>query len=157
MCVRLRDTGLNGSWELSKPKTSKARRVVTLPASLVKSLSAHRGRQLIERLACGPEWSDLDLVFPNSLGGPLDWRLIVRRYFRPLTKAAELSAFRPYDLRHSCATLLLGAGENVKVVSERLGHASASMTLAVYAHVLPDMQQSAALKLEAMLFREVRA
>ena len=59
---------------------------------------------------------------------------------------------RPYDLRHTCATLLLGAGENVKVVSERLGHASAALTLDVYSHVLPDMQQKAAHRLESLLF-----
>ena len=59
---------------------------------------------------------------------------------------------RPYDLRHTCATLLLAGGENVKVVSERLGHASAALTLDVYSHVLPDMQQGAADLLESMLF-----
>ena len=59
--------------------------------------------------------------------------------------------FRLYDLRHSCATLLLLAGENPKVVSERLGHASITLTLDTYSHVLPSMQQRAAEKLEAIL------
>ncbi len=57
-----------------------------------------------------------------------------------------------YDLRHSCATLLLTAGENPKVVSERLGHASVALTLDIYSHVLPSMQQQAAERLEAILF-----
>jgi integrase len=48
-------------------------------------------------------------------------------------------AFRLYDLRHSCATLLLAANEHPKVVSERLGHASVSLTLDTYSHVLPSM------------------
>ena len=52
----------------------------------------------------------------------------------------------------SCATLLLAAGENVKVVSERLGHASAALTLDVYSHVLPDMQQQAPERLDRILF-----
>jgi integrase len=55
-----------------------------------------------------------------------------------------------YNLRHTCATLLLLAGENPKVVSERLGHASITLTLDTYSHVLPDMQEAAAEKLEAM-------
>jgi integrase len=59
-------------------------------------------------------------------------------------------AFRVYDLRHTCATLLLLAGESVKVVSERLGHASVSLTLDTYPHVLPTMQEAAADKLEVM-------
>ena len=54
--------------------------------------------------------------------------------------------------RHSCATLLLSQGEHPKVVSERLGHASVTLTLDTYSHVLPTMQQQAAEKLEAVLF-----
>lgn len=53
--------------------------------------------------------------------------------------------------RHTCATLLLQAGEPVHVVSERLGHSKVSMTMEVYAHVLPDMQQDAAAKIGALL------
>ena len=57
-----------------------------------------------------------------------------------------------YDLRHTCATLLLSAGEHPKVVSERLGHASITLTLDVYSHVLPTMQESASQKMESILF-----
>ncbi len=60
---------------------------------------------------------------------------------------------RLYDLRHSCATLLLAQGEHPKVVSERLGHASVTLTLDTYSHVLPTMQQQAAERLESVLFR----
>ena len=59
-----------------------------------------------------------------------------------------------YDLRHSCATLLLSEGENPKVVSERLGHASITLTLDTYSHVLPSMQKAASDKLENLLFRK---
>ena len=58
----------------------------------------------------------------------------------------------PYDLRHTCATLLLAGGEHPKVVAERLGHSSTVMTMDVYSHVLPDMQEAAADKLERLLF-----
>ncbi|HEX8177256.1 MAG TPA: tyrosine-type recombinase/integrase [Pyrinomonadaceae bacterium] len=69
------------------------------------------------------------------------------------SQAAKLSVkFRVYDLRHSCATLLLVAGENPKVVSERLGHASIVLTLDTYSYVLPSMQQSATEKLENILY-----
>jgi integrase len=54
-----------------------------------------------------------------------------------------------YDLRHTCATLLLLDGESVKVVSERLGHSTVALTMDVYSHVLPTMQEGAAEKLEA--------
>jgi integrase len=76
-----------------------------------------------------------------------------RRHFRPILERAKLPKdFRLYDLRHTCATLLILAGENPKVVSERLGHATVMLTLDVYSHVLPSMQQAATEKLERMLF-----
>jgi integrase len=58
---------------------------------------------------------------------------------------------RFHDLRHTCATLLLSEGVNAKVVSELLGHASITITLNIYSHVLPDMQDSAADAMEAAL------
>ncbi len=64
----------------------------------------------------------------------------------------EEAPLRPYDLRHTCATLLLAGGEHPKVVAERLGHSSTVMTMDVYSHVLPDMQEAAADKLERLLF-----
>lgn len=140
------------NYSLVEPKTPRARRVVTLPKSAAESLNTHRLRQIEERLKAGPLWVDNDLIFTTRKGNPLDYRLLVQRHFKPLLRGNNLRQIRPYDLRHSCATLLLGAGENVKVVSERLGHASAALTLDVYSHVLPDMQQAAAERLEKMLF-----
>ena len=62
-----------------------------------------------------------------------------------------LPAIRLHDLRHTHATLLLAAGEPVKVVSERLGHASPMITLTVYAHVRPGDQRDAAELLASLL------
>ena len=108
--------------------------------------------QNVPRLSSGQAWKDLDLVFCNSTGGPLEWRVLATRYFRPLVKSAGLGKLRPYDLRHTCATLLLESGENPKVVSERLGHHDIAITLEVYSHVLPGMQERATDKLEQILF-----
>jgi integrase len=71
-----------------------------------------------------------------------------------LVEAAGLPRIRLHDLRHTHATLSLQAGVPVKVVSERLGHASTSFTLDVYAHVIPGMQEDAAAKFGALLFGE---
>lgn len=82
-------------------------------------------------------------------------RTLDHRHFKPTLKRAKLPEnFRLYDLRHSCATLLLAANEHPKVVSERLGHASITLTLDTYSHVLPSMQQAASEKLEAILFKK---
>lgn len=143
----------DGGWEFDEPKTPQSRRTIPLPPSVVASLAAHKREQAEERLAQGPEYKNQDLVFATSTGTPLDQINLSRRHFKPILKAAGLSSeFRMYDLRHSCATLLLAAGENPKVVSERLGHASITLTLDTYSHVLPSMQQQAAERLESMLF-----
>jgi integrase len=76
---------------------------------------------------------------------------VTKRSFKPLLEKAELPAIRLYDLRHTCATLLLLAGVAAKVVSERLGHASVTLTLDMYTHILPDMQQRAAEALHSVL------
>jgi integrase len=146
----------DGRWALKDPKTARARRTVTIPKTVEQTLQRHRKEQVEQRLQAGPEYQDHGLVFAVSNGSPLDWNVVVRRHFKAIAKRAGLPGIRPYDLRHTCATLLLGSGENVKVVSERLGHASAALTLDVYSHVLPDMQQRAAERLEQILFSHGR-
>ena len=77
---------------------------------------------------------------------------ITRQYFYPLLERAGLERIRVYDLRHTCATLLLAANAHPKVVSERLGHSSVLLTMDTYSHVLPTMQDEPAEQLESMLF-----
>jgi integrase len=142
----------DGKWTLKDPKTARARRTVTIPKTVEQTLQRHRKEQVEDRLKAGADYQDHGFVFAVSNGSPLDWKVVVQRHFKPVVKRASLPRTRPYDLRHTCATLLLAAGENVKVVSERLGHASAALTLDVYSHVLPDMQQGAAERMEGLLF-----
>jgi integrase len=143
-----------GGWYFTEPKTSRSRRTIPLPCSMSRALAEHKRRQSEERLKLGSEWQDHDLVFTTSIGTPLNISNLTRKHFKPALERAGLPrTIRLYDLRHTCATLLLSAGENPKVVSERLGHASITLTLDVYSHVLPDMQRAATEKLESLLFR----
>lgn len=73
------------------------------------------------------------------------------RSLKALLKRAGLPPIRFHDLRHTCATLLLSRNVNPKIVSEMLGHSSIAITLDTYAHVLPNMQQSAVKALEESL------
>lgn len=142
-----------GGWYFGEPKTSRSRRTIPIPKSLVSELADHRRKQVESRLKKGADYQNNDLVFAASEGTPILLRNLVRRHFQPVLTRAKLSpTFRLYDLRHSCATLLLSAGENPKVVSERLGHASIVLTLDTYSHVLPSMQQAATEKLERILY-----
>ncbi len=141
-----------GGWYFGEPKTSKSRRSIPIPNSLVQSLKEHKRHQAEEVLKAGPDYQRLDLVFATAEGGPLMVQNLFRRHFKPILKRAGLpQSIRLYDLRHSCATLLLAADENPKVVSERLGHATVTLTLDTYTHVLPSMQKAASDKLESIL------
>jgi integrase len=82
-------------------------------------------------------------VFPDELGQPLSGFRMYREYLK-FVKSAGVPRIRFHDLRHTAATLLLLQGVHVKVVSEMLGHSSVAVTLDLYGHVLPDMQQQAA-------------
>jgi integrase len=133
-----------GGYIFDEPKTKYSRRRIALSRVAIEALREHRTRQLPERLALGPAWEDLDLVFPNTVGKPIDGVNLLPRDFRPLLERAGLPRMRFHDLRHTAATLLLGRGINPKVVSEMLGHSHVSVTLGIYSHVLPHMQQQAA-------------
>lgn len=172
--VKDTDGRLQAAYIFGDTKTGKVRTIPLTPA-LLADLKRHKAKQAAERLQAGPAWVDEDLVFPTDLGTPhRDENLRGRHFLQVLLKAGLAkpiererpagsrgpkpsprieTVFRVYDLRHTCATLLLAAGENVKVVSERLGHASVQLTLDHYAHVLPGMQARATETLGALLYR----
>jgi integrase len=108
-------------------------------------------------------YHDLGLVFAKEyghltnrtdmIGLPIQANNLGERQFSRLIKAAKVKRITFHGMRHTCATLLLQAGEPVHVVSKRLGHARVEITLNTYAHVLPDMQQQAAATMGAILHR----
>lgn len=140
-----------GKWSLADVKTKHGRRRIMLSPPVVDALRAHRRRQLEERLELGEAWEDNDLIFCYPTRQPMPPSHVLRYEFYPLLKRAGLPQIRLHDLRHTCATILLGRGVNPKIVSELLGHATISITLNVYSHVLPDMQQQAAAAMDAAL------
>lgn len=142
--------GESSRLESGEPKTASGRRRIALPASVVESLRRHRLRQVEYRLAVGPAYEDRELVFTNDTGGPLHPNTLAHR-FRTLIAASNVPVIRFHDLRHTCATLLLGQGVHPKVVQERLGHADIAMTMNLYSHVTADMQRNAADMLDAAI------
>lgn len=138
-------THIAGKLVVDSPKTKRSRRTIDLSAGLVAALNDHRKLLVREGLA-GCPW-----VFPSTAGTPLQRNNLHAKSFKPILKRAKLPDMRFHDLRHSAATLLLTQGVNPKVVAEMLGHASIAITLDVYSHVLPSMQQDAAARLEAVL------
>jgi integrase len=107
----------------------------------VTMLAAPRSDLLEWQLASGRP-QRLTLVFPAGSGhvwSEHDYRNWRRRVFRPAAKAAGLPGVRPYDLRHSFASLLLAAGRSVIDVADQLGHAP-TLTLETYGHVMRELE-----------------
>ncbi|MDP9269654.1 MAG: site-specific integrase [Chloroflexota bacterium] len=125
----------------SEPKTRRSRRSVALPEILRPFLERSRSEQTLRR-STARSWADLDLVIDRGDGGPLNPNTMSSRW-RLFLKHSGLPHVRFHDLRHAHATLMLLQGVHPKVVSERLGHASVGITLDLYSHVLPSMQQDA--------------
>ena len=140
-----------GQWQLAEPKTPRARRTIRLPATAVEALRRQRVRLAELRLRAGPAWADHDLVFPNTSGAPLSASTLQHGLFPRLLARAGLPRIRFHDLRHTYATLALRNGESPKVVQETLGHASVTITLDTYSHVLPEVQEQAAERMERLL------
>lgn len=137
-----------------EPKTSRSRRKIVLPSFVCEALKQHRTRQLEARLKAGTRWQDHDLVFCNMYGGYLD-PAHLRQRFDKLLKDTGLPDVRFHDLRHSAATILLSMGVPAKVVQEILGHSQISMTMDIYSHVLPDMQQEAMAKMNDLFCHDI--
>jgi integrase len=117
---------------------------------MVESLRKHLEEQEDYKKVEGDKWEENDLIFPSKLGTPLHHANMFREY-KELLKKTGLPLIRFHDLRHTSATLLLQQGVHPKIVQERLGRADIRMTLNTYSHVLPSMQEDAALKMDELL------
>ncbi len=131
------------SFVFQPPKTAKSRRQVPLSPSTSIMLRQHLDNQRAARLLIDRPVTDNDLVFCQVDGRPL-LPHSVSQAWRRLVRQAGFPGIRLHDARHTHATLMLEQGVNWKIISERLGHGSAAMTLDLYAHASPGLQQAAA-------------
>jgi len=139
-------------FSFDEPKTHCSKRSIPLSDELLVRLLEHRN-EIDKFKQVAKEWNEHDLVFPNNKGEPL-YIAGVRRLFKKTLKKAnvEPSRYRLYDLRHTCATLLLRANVHPKIVSERLGHSSVAITLDVYSHCTQSMQSGATESIAGMIY-----
>lgn len=148
---------VSGKAYFKEPKTKRSRRTINLHDGTVALLLEHR------QMGTMPG----ELIFSSLNGKPFNTTNVLNRYFKPCLVEAGLatieatekrterivSKFRMYDLRHTHATMLLEANVNPKIVSERLGHASVSLTLDTYSHILPTIQDAAVEALGTSLYK----
>lgn len=128
---------------IAPPKTEASHRTVPMPNIVVDAVALH--------LATYGS-SEQGLIFSNNDGQPIRRTRFSANVWRPAVKAAGLrTGTRFHDLRHYYASLLIHAGESVKVVQARLGHATASETLDTYGHLWPDTEDRTRVAVDAVL------
>ncbi len=132
------------------PKNRAAKRTLRLTARALDALKAHKALQNAERLRAGARWQDHGLVFPNTLGKPMNAGNLYRREFQPLLERAGLTdeGFTIHSLRHTFATTLADKGVHPSTAQKMLGHSDIRMTLAIYTHATDGMQDAATAALE---------
>lgn len=145
-----RSVTVRGAVRFKETKGGKGRQL-SLKSRMLVRLKAHEKRQDKEKRQPGKVWTLLGLVFPGPQGDVLRRESLVQRYERLLLEASvERRCF--HELRHTAATLALQNGEHPKIVQEMLGHASIAQTLNTYSHVMPGMLESAAERMDSLLF-----
>ncbi|MCI2254816.1 site-specific integrase [Domibacillus sp. PGB-M46] len=151
-CLYVRQTLTHDGKGFKEGAKSKAgSRSVGLDAFTLSALKKQKKQVAECKLKLGIAYTDNDLVICSSNGKPINPRNLLRSFYNLLEKS-DLPKIRFHDLRHTHASLMLQQGENIKLISERLGHSSVKITLDTYSHVLPNMQQEASNRLANKLF-----
>jgi integrase len=140
-----------GGWIVGDAaKTRAGRRPIAISPPTVVALRAHRAAQAERRLRLGQDWVNEGFVFDRGDGGRSSPATVQHAFERAVTNAG-VPRLTPHGCRHTSATLLILAGVPLKVVSERLGHASVAITADVYGHVTAEADRSAADRLAELL------
>ena len=132
---------------IEETKPGGSRRQISLSPDAVAVLREHKSNQVDMKADLGVWWDEKGFVFCKPDGSPFLPNSVTHAYLK-IARRAGLEGVRLHDLRHSHATLMLKAGIHPKIVQERLGHSSISMTLDTYSHVVPGLQEQAALRFE---------
>jgi integrase len=125
------------------PKTPRSRREVELVGMAVAALERQATRQAALRRHNRPRWNDLDLVFCNGVGNPLNPATLRTRRFIPLIGRAGVPRIRFHDMRGTTASLLYAAGADDRQVQDLLGHSSVTTTHDRYIHTKARAQPNA--------------
>ncbi|MDK2888324.1 MAG: hypothetical protein PWP72_1202 [Thermoanaerobacter sp.] len=134
------------------PKNKKSRRTIDISGEVVAVMKEHRKKQAEAKLFFGQQYEDHGLVFCQPNGKPMHPDT-PSSWFPEFLQRIGLPRLNFHCLRHTHASLLLQAGVDIKVISERLGHSSIRITYDLYSHLMPGMQKEAVDRLEKLLGR----
>lgn len=135
---------------ISRPKTSRSRRSLTIDDGTVDALRSHRRTSSEQRLLVGADFADNDLVFRLPNGEPLHPDAVSATFQRQVRRYG-LPTLTLHGLRHTWATLALESAVHPRVVQERLGHSTIAITLGIYSHVSPTLDRDAARTVAALM------
>lgn len=149
ICQQLQKEKTKGGKYMIVPFTkSNKPRTIYPPQLAFDYLKSEQLRQAEKKLAAGQMWDNPNnLVFTNAGGGNLAISTFYKTFKRIATAIGRPDA-RPHDLRHTCATVAIASGSDVKSVQDLLGHATASFTLNVYAHSSEKMKEDTAARMQ---------
>jgi integrase len=133
----------NKGYILTTLKTKNSKRQIPISDNVVKELLIHKAKQEEWKKRLGKAYEDNDLVICTEMGTMQDPRNILR-VMRRLCKSSGVTAIRFHDIRHTHASILISSGVDIVKVSSRLGHANPKITLEIYAHLLPNIQDNVA-------------
>lgn len=139
---------------IGRPKTLRGERKIALDDQTIQVLQSHRAAQRREKQLLGDGYQDHGLVFAREDGTPVHPDYFSQTFDRTV-KRLGLPKIRLHDLRHTHATLGLAAGVHVKVISDRLGHATTSFTQDVYMHAIPAVEEDAADQIAHIVFKGI--
>lgn len=136
-----------GGFTYTAPKTKAGKRTVLIGEDMINSLVSHQKQLTQDRLVAGEKWKENNLMFPSSVGTHTQPDKLLKR-FKRIAKQAGLPIIRFHDLRHTAASLMLNSGVPAIVASRRLGHSKPSITLDIYGHLIPSMQEQVAVLMD---------
>ena len=141
--------------QLAALKTRSSRATIALSTVVVDALREQRATVAAAALTAGKAWTDLGLIFPRlglckHWGHPHEQRPIRNALARAAHRAG-IGHVRPHDLRHTCASLLISEGLNIKQVSSHLRHSSVGVTLDTYGHLYPADRDEVAYAMDRIL------
>ncbi|MHB8084795.1 MAG: tyrosine-type recombinase/integrase [Dehalococcoidia bacterium] len=140
----------NGSYIFTEPKSDTSRRSIAMTPSTSLLLKACREKRALDQALLNRSLSEDTLLFSHPDGRPLRPNTITNAW-NVTAKHAGLKAIRLHDARHTHASILLKQGVHPKIVQERLGHSSIEITLDIYSHVAPGLQEAAAARFDQAL------
>lgn len=148
--VRTKSKGLI----MENPKTEKSKRLLPIPKEIAVAIRLHRIKQGKIKQHAKENYEDHDLIFSTKSGKPINPRFLTKKFYEARERAGISNDINLHALRHTYATRLLEEGENLKTVSELLGHTDISTTGNTYAHVMPEIKRNASDKMNNLLMKK---